>query len=141
VTGTSLLPLSTLAGTIKAHIAAGDKAVGKAEEHYKAAGIHLLEAKERVKRTANLTWPAFLVSQCSIQRSRADELIAIAEGKKTLAEVRAASAARVREHAARKKESPLANGKLSEISQQIKAPTTSPSPQLLWTTSCTPSAA
>lgn len=84
----SLLPLNTLAGTIKAHIAAGDKATSKAEEHYKAAGIHLKEAKERVKRTANLTWPAFLVSQCGIQRSRANELIQIADGRTSLEEVR-----------------------------------------------------
>jgi hypothetical protein len=85
---TSLVPLDTLAGTIKAHIAAGDKAADKAEQHYKSAGLHLLDAKERVKRTANLTWPAFLHGQCGVQRSRADELIAIAEGRTTLAEVR-----------------------------------------------------
>jgi hypothetical protein len=117
MTGSSLLPLSTLAGTIKAHIAAGDKAVGKAEEHYKAAGIHLLEAKERVKRTANLTWPAFLVSQCSIQRSRADELISIAEGRKTLDEVRSGN----RERDGRRRErqsSAVAHGKSSEKTQE-----------------------
>jgi hypothetical protein len=122
VTGTSLLPpLSTLAGTIKAHIAAGDKAVGKAEEHYKAAGIHLLEAKERVKRMANLTWPAFLVGQCGVQRSRADELILIAEGKKTLEEVRAG----YRERDARRRErqsSAVAHGGSSEIVQSEQPP-------------------
>jgi hypothetical protein len=88
MTGTSLLPLSTLAGTIKAHIAAGDKSIGKAEEHYKAAGLHLMEAKDRVKRTANLTWPAFLLGECGIQARRANELIEIADGRKTLTEVR-----------------------------------------------------
>jgi hypothetical protein len=122
VTGTSLLPLSTLAGTIKAHIAAGDKAVGKADEHYTAAGIHLLEAKERVKRTANLTWPAFLVSQCSIQRSRADELIAIAEGRTSLAEVRERTKNKVAAHRASAKQSPLRNGRSEEIVQSEQPP-------------------
>lgn len=45
---TSQLPLDTLGGTIKAHITAGDKAVDKAADHYKAAGFHLIEAKEMV---------------------------------------------------------------------------------------------
>lgn len=40
--GTSLLPLDTLGGHIKAHITAGDRAAGKADEHYKAAGIALI---------------------------------------------------------------------------------------------------
>src|SRR4051794_17060014 len=88
-TGTSLLPLDTLGGTIKAHIAAGDKATDKAEEHYKAAGLHLSEAKERVSRTKGLTWPAFLGKHCEIGRRRADELIAIADGRTSLTEVRA----------------------------------------------------
>jgi hypothetical protein len=72
-TAGSLLPLDTLGGTIKAHIAAGDKATDKAEEHYKAAGIHLSEAKERVARTKNLTWPAYLGKHCRI--SNADSRI------------------------------------------------------------------
>jgi hypothetical protein len=92
----SLLPLSTLADTIKAHIARGDKSIGKAEEHYIAAGIHLAEAKERVRRETNLTWPAFLNGQCGIQRRRADELIELADGRKTLAEIRESKAESMR---------------------------------------------
>ena len=88
VAGTSLLPLSTLAGTIKAHIAAGDKNIAKAEEHYKAAGIHLKEARDRAKAEGT-TFSAFIAKECSLGRSRAYELIAIADGTKTLAETRA----------------------------------------------------
>ncbi|CAH1649578.1 hypothetical protein [Chelatococcus asaccharovorans] len=99
------LPLEALAGTIRAHISAGDKAIDKAEQHYKAAGIHLMEAKERVKQTPGLTWPAYLHSHCQLQRRRADELIAIAEGRTTLAEVREKKAASMRETRARRAES------------------------------------
>jgi hypothetical protein len=115
----SLLPLDTLAGTIKAHISAGDKAIDKAEDHYKAAGIHLKDAKGIVKRTAGLTWPAFLVSQCGLQRSRADELIAIADGRKTLAEVRERDAAKKRNSRAMARTgSPGRPGKSSEKDQE-----------------------
>jgi hypothetical protein len=110
----SLLPLDTLAATIKAHIAAGDKAVGKAEEHYIAAGVHLAEAKWRVKAEGKMTWPAFLAGRCGLRRTRADELISIAEGRTTSAEVRNAIAARVREHRQQEVEkTPLRNGSFS----------------------------
>jgi hypothetical protein len=74
-----------------------------------------------VKRQADLTWSAFLASQCNIGRSRAYELISIAEGRATLAEIRERGAARYREHAARKRESPLANGESSEIPQSSQS--------------------
>jgi hypothetical protein len=113
----SELPLETLGGQIKAHIAKGDQAIGKAEEHYKAAGIHLKEAKERVMHTRGLTWPAFLVKHCSLHRSRADELIAIAEGKKTLTEVRAGKAERQARSMERNR-SAASGGRSSEKTEQ-----------------------
>lgn len=117
----SNLPLDTLAATIKAHIARGDASIEKAEQHYKAAGIHLIEAKELVRRRKDITWPAYLIQHCEIRRSRADELIAIADGRKTLAEVREANrerdyARRTRDREAR--ESAVAHGKSSEKTQQ-----------------------
>jgi hypothetical protein len=119
------LPLTTLAGTIKAHIAAGDKSVSKAKEHYRAAGIHLMEARERVKRDANMTWSAFLASHCNIGSSRAYESIDIAQGTKTLTELRAeknasakAAYAKVREAASR---SPLFSGRSSDIPQSFQS--------------------
>jgi len=44
------LPFDTLAGQIKSHIAKAEACTEKAEQHYKAAGLHLNEAKERVRR-------------------------------------------------------------------------------------------
>jgi len=108
---TSLLPLDTLAGTIKAHIAAGDKAQGKAEEHYKAAGIHLMEARDRVKSEGK-AFSAFLIGH-HIGSSRAYELIAIANGTKTLADIRATVADRAARHAdknRRAREASVSNG-------------------------------
>ncbi len=66
------------------HLAAGDKALDKAEEHYKAAGLYLLEAKERVRRTPGLTWSAFVLGKCGMSVRRADELIRFADGRTTL---------------------------------------------------------
>jgi hypothetical protein len=119
----SLLPLDTLGGTIKAHIAAGDKAADKAEEHYKAAGIHLGEAKERVAHTKGLTWSAFLIKNCSIGSRRADELISIAEGRTTLAEIRekkneSSRAAHAKTRTAAKAFSELNSSQSPEIHQQ-----------------------
>src|SRR4051812_23230532 len=85
----SLGPLDTLGRLIKAQCEAGDRATEKAEDHYRSAGLRLLEAKERVSNTPGMTWIRFLEECCSIKRSRADELIAIADGKITLVELRA----------------------------------------------------
>ena len=84
----SLVPLDTLGGLAKASIAAGDKSLDKAEQHYKSAGLYLAEAKERVARTKNLTWPAYLIKHCPIGRRQADLYIEMAEGRTSLAEVR-----------------------------------------------------
>jgi hypothetical protein len=100
---TNLFPVDTLGGLIKARCAAGDKAIEKAEDHYKAAGLHLLEAKEMISRTRFMTWTYFLSKYCSIGRSRADELIAIADGLTTLAELRAKGRERAARHAAKNK--------------------------------------
>jgi hypothetical protein len=83
----SLVPLDTLGGLAKASIAAGDKSLDKAEQHYKSAGLYLAEAKERVARTKNLTWPAYLNKHCPIGRRQADLYIEVANGTKTMAEV------------------------------------------------------
>lgn len=116
----SLLPLDALAGTIKAHIAAGDKAIDKAEQHYKAAGIHLKEARDRAKEEG-IVFSAFLAGQCNIGRSRAYELIAIADGTKTLKEVREKANDRKMKHRERG-DRPFRNGQVADIVQE-KQPT------------------
>jgi len=114
----SNLPLDTLAATIKAHIARGDASIEKAEQHYKAAGIHLMEAKEQVRRRKDITWPAFLIQHCEIRRSRADELIAIADGRKSLAEVRETKRASSAATYERYKAAATSSGKSAEKAQQ-----------------------
>ena len=79
--------------TIKAHIAKGDKATDKAEQHYIAAGQHLKTLK--AEHTGSWSeWEALLRDRVGIGKSRASELMAIADGTKTLAEVRAGTAER-----------------------------------------------
>jgi len=121
--GTDVIPIDTLGATIRAHVAKGDASIEKAEQHYKAAGIHLIEAKARVAATPGLTWPAFLNSHCGIRRRRADDLIALADGRTTLAEMRDKNRERVAAHRERKK-SELA---LRNAEQKASAPIEKPS--------------
>lgn len=53
------------------------------------------EAKERVKATKGLTWPEFLKVHVGLGRSRANELIMIGDGRKTVKGLREAGAARM----------------------------------------------
>jgi len=91
------VPLDTIAAEIKARIEAGDRAADKAADHYRAAGLRLLDAKAAVAADG-LKFDDWL-SKNDIGRSRAYELIAIAKGTKTLAGIRAATADRVARHA------------------------------------------
>lgn len=124
------LPIDTLGKQIQAHVTKGDAAKDKAEQHYKAAGLHLAEAKDRIlgpvgpdgsrKRPAGTkggpTWPVFLSKHCKLSRSRADELIMIGDGRKTVEEVRAAKNASVKKAYANLKAEAAANsGKSSRI--------------------------
>jgi hypothetical protein len=85
--------MQDLIKTIKAHIAKGDKAADKAEQHYIAAGQHLKTLK--AEHTGSWSeWEALLRERVGIGKSRASELMAIADGTKTLAEVRATTADR-----------------------------------------------
>jgi hypothetical protein len=99
-TMTSQLPIETLANQIKAHIAAGDKAQGKADQHYLAAGLHLVELKLRTKTKRQFE---FLVQeQVQIGVRRAYSLIAVAEGRETLEQQRERNRTANKAHRARK---------------------------------------
>ena len=75
---------------IAARVEAGDKARGRADQMYVSAGILLIEARSRVP-----DFSAFLHDHCNgLSRSRAYELIKIAEGKPE--EVRSKNRARDR---------------------------------------------
>lgn len=97
--------------TIKAHIAKGEKAAEKSEQHYIAAGLHLKELKATHTGTWN-EWEELLKTRVGIGKSRASELMQIADGRKTVESVRADTAKRVAKHD--KQTSPLANGEDAE---------------------------
>ena len=125
---TALIPLDTLGATIRAHIEKGDASIEKAEQHYKSAGLHLAEAKARVKQTPGLTWPRFLLEHCQIRRARADELIMIADGRTTLADLRMKKAESVRAMRERQREDlPLRSGEpVAAITETVTSPDAHP---------------
>ena len=73
---------SQLVRTIKAHIERGDKVKDKAEQHYIAAGQHLKELKGRHSGSW-AEWEELLKTRIGIGKSRASELMQIADGTKT----------------------------------------------------------
>jgi hypothetical protein len=91
---------------VRAHIAKGDKAKDKAEQHYIAAGLHLKELKAAHDGTW-AEWETLVKEKAGIGKSRASELMQIAGGTKTAAEVSAATTKRSQRHRAL---SPLRNG-------------------------------
>jgi hypothetical protein len=82
------LPLDQLGAQAKAHILKGDAAKEKAEQHYMSAGLYLKEAHQRIKNIKGLTWDGWLRENVAIGKSRSYELIAIADGRKTVEEIR-----------------------------------------------------
>ena len=86
---------SQLIRHVKAHIAAGDKAAEKSEQHYIAAGQHLKTLKASHGGTWG-EWEALLRDKIGIGKSRASELMAIGDGRTTVEQNRAESAERKR---------------------------------------------
>src|SRR5262249_41286918 len=98
---------SQLVRTIRAHIAAGDRAAEKSEQHYIAAGLHLKELKETHSGTW-AEWEDLLKTKIGIGKSRASELMQIADGRKTVEQVRERAAEGMRQ--IRAKASPSRDG-------------------------------
>jgi hypothetical protein len=86
----------TLVRRVKALIEKGDRAAEKAEQFYKSAGIHIKEIKEQSE-----DWETIVREKCGIGRSRAYELMAIADGRTTLEKVRASTNERQKIHKAK----------------------------------------
>ena len=84
---------------IKVLVKKGDKAKDKADQYYTAAGLHLKSLREDSPSKA--AWENLIKSKCGLGTSRAYELIQIADGRKTVADVRLDTAERVREHRSR----------------------------------------
>jgi hypothetical protein len=81
--GGPMLAHGTLIRAIKAHIAKGDKAKDKAEQHYIAAGQHLKTLKAG-HGGSWAEWEELLKTKIGIGKSRASELMRIADGRKTV---------------------------------------------------------
>src|SRR5215510_2278096 len=78
---------------VRAHIAKGDKAKDKAEQHYIAAGQYLAALKREHTGTW-AEWESLVKTKAGIGKSRASELMAISDGTKTPEQVRADTAER-----------------------------------------------
>ncbi|UVK36828.1 hypothetical protein LHFGNBLO_003791 [Mesorhizobium sp. AR10] len=93
--------LEQLGAQAYAHYKAGERSNQRAIDHAKSSGLYLAEAKRRIdvavpygQRT--MVWTKFLADHCPIKRTRAEQLISVATGRTTEAEVRASTAASVR---------------------------------------------
>ena len=101
-----MLSEAQLIKTIKALIEKGDKAAAKAEQFHVAAGQHLKTLKAQHTGTW-AEWEKKVKEQCGIGKSRASELMRIADGTKTVEQVRDSSNQRKIKH---KESSPFRNG-------------------------------
>ena len=93
------VPIDQRIKEIQELVKKGDKAKDKAEQYYTAAGIHLKTLKKKAPNQA--AWEQLIKSRCGLSTSRAYELIQIADGRKTVAELRLGTAARMRKHRSR----------------------------------------
>src|SRR5262249_17356279 len=89
-----------LISVIKAHIAKGDKYTQKGNDHYIAAGQYLAQLKREHAGTW-AKWAALLKTKVGISTGRASELMQIADGRKTVEQVRAGKAESVKQLRAR----------------------------------------
>jgi hypothetical protein len=78
---------SQLVQTIKVHIAKGEKAAEKSQQHYVAAGQHLKTLKTQHSGSW-AEWEALLKDKVGLSTGRASELMQIADGRKTVAALR-----------------------------------------------------
>ena len=83
----SATSLEQLGASAHGHYKAGEKAQDRAEQQMLAAGLYLKEAKDRLDLRKNpnapMNFAQFLLHHCPIGKSRAYEIIAIADGRKT----------------------------------------------------------
>lgn len=101
----STYTLETLGSHALGHYKAAEKHKEKSEQQYISAGIYLKEANIRCLKTRGLSFRKFLIDHCQISYSRAYEVIAIADGTKTVEEVRERKAKSMRETRERRAES------------------------------------
>jgi hypothetical protein len=110
---------------VKECIAKGDKAAAKAEDFYITAGQHLKALKAEHTGTW-AEWEELLKTKIGIGKSRASELMLIADGTKTAAEIASASTERSKKHRAL---SPLRNGENAADPETSAKPIRAPAEQ------------
>ena len=95
VSAGSGLALEALARDIKARIERGDRETEKAEQHYRSAGIHLLEAKDRIEagELPGERWFTWSCRATGYGPDRVEQLLRIGRGETTQSALNAASAA------------------------------------------------
>lgn len=87
--------LAELAKRIKTLVEKGDHAKEKAEQFYIAAGLHLITLRQEHKGTW-AQWAVLVRKKCGLGKSRASELMRIAGGHTSVAEVRSKKAESMR---------------------------------------------
>ncbi len=83
--------LTVLAQSVVGRLTAAEKSQSKVDDHYLAIGLTLIEARARIDAGETLVFDSFtdfVEWGCYLGKSRAYEMIAIANGTKTLEEVR-----------------------------------------------------
>jgi hypothetical protein len=77
--------LNSLCTAIRVFVQKGDNQGEKAEQFYAEAGARLRVLKDRLKAERhNTPWESYVKDQCKLSRSRADELIRIADKRETV---------------------------------------------------------
>jgi hypothetical protein len=104
---------------VKAHLAKGDKAKDKAEQHYISAGQYLKALKAEHKGTW-AEWETLVKEHAGIGKSRASELMQIAGGTRTVKQIRDTTTKKVRRIRARKS-SPVRTGEKPRLNKQGSA--------------------
>src|ERR1700722_9891602 len=94
--------IQELIKTVKALDSKLAQSVGKTEQLQITLGLTLAEAKD--KKPKDITWPDFVKLHFDFGRSRADELIQIADGRTTVEKTRASKAASTANSKARLKD-------------------------------------
>jgi hypothetical protein len=97
-----------LVKTIKTLVEKGDHAKEKAEQFYIAAGQHLKTLKEQCPSAS--AWEELVRRKCDLERSRAYELLQIADGRTTVAAVRKNGDARKAKSLRKLKSMSVSNG-------------------------------
>jgi len=93
--GEAAPPESLLVRYVRAHVRKGEQAKDKSEQHFVAAGQYLTTLKVNYAPTWQ-DWEVLLRVKVGLSTGRASELMQIADGRKSVQEVRGATAQRVR---------------------------------------------